>query len=167
MVQISLKGKSIHTLGSFPALHTKVPDFTLVDKNLKKISLHDFDGKKKLIATVPSIDTEVCGIMTKHINEFGKKHPDYILLVISADLPFAQKRFCQTEQVQNLQVLSTMGNDQFGKTYGLTMADGPIQGLLARALLILDEKNHLIYAELVSEISEEPDYHKAFEALKR
>ncbi len=166
MAQLLLKGKPIHTTGNLPPLHTKAPDFQLVDKDLKDHTLAEFNGKKKLIATVPSLDTSTCSTMTKHFNEFAKKHPNTVILTISADLPFAQKRFCETENVHNVLTLSMMRNKDFGKAYGLLIQDGPIAGLLARAVLILDEKDHVLYTELVPEITQEPNYHKALEVLQ-
>jgi len=163
MAQITLKGNPIHTSGNLPALHTKAPDFKLIDKDLKEHSLQEFHGKKKILATVPSLDTGTCSIMTKHFNEFGKKNPNVVILVISADLPFAQKRFCETENVHNVLTLSMMRNKDFGKSYGLLVEDGPLAGILARSVIVLDEKDHVLYHELVSEITQEPNYHKATE----
>lgn len=167
MAQITLQGKVIHTSGNLPSAHTKAPDFQLVDRELRDRTLHEFHGKKKLIATVPSLDTGTCSAMTKHCNEFAKKHPDIVLITISCDLPFAQKRFCEQEHVHNTLTLSMMRNKDFGKAYGLLIQDGPLAGLLARSLLILDEKDHVLYTQLVPEIAHEPDYHKAFEILKK
>jgi len=159
MTQITLKGQPIHTSGNMPPLQKKAPEFTLVDKDLKDRHLKEFHGKKKLIATVPSLDTGVCSKMTKHFNEMAAKNPNVIFITVSADLPFAQKRFCQAENVQNVLTLSMMRNDDFGKAYGLLLIDGPLAGVLARAVLLLDEKDHVLYSELVPEISQEPDYH--------
>ena len=159
MAQILFKGNPIHTVGQLPPLQTKVPDFTLVDKELKDRHLAEWKGKKKLLTTVPSLDTGVCSTMTKHMNELAKKHPAVMFLTISADLPFAQKRFCEHEGVHNVLTLSMMRNKEFGKVYGLLIQDGPLAGVLARAVLLLDEKDHLLYCELVPEITQEPDYH--------
>jgi thiol peroxidase len=166
MSQVTLKGKPIRLSGNLPALHIKAPDFKLVDKDLKDRSLHEFQGKRKLIATVPSLDTGTCSIMTKHFNEFGKKHPDVVIVTVSADLPFAQKRFCETENVHNVLTLSMMRNKDFGKAYGILIEDGPLAGILARSVTVLDEKDHVLYTELVPEITQEPNYHKALEKLQ-
>jgi thioredoxin-dependent peroxiredoxin len=166
MSQVTLKGKPIRLSGSLPALHIKAPDFKLVDKDLKDRSLHEFQGKRKIIATVPSLDTGTCSIMTKHFNEFGKKHPDVVLITVSADLPFAQKRFCETENVHNVLTLSMMRNKDFGKAYGILIEEGPLSGILARSVTVLDEKDHVLYTELVPEITQEPNYHKALEKLQ-
>jgi thiol peroxidase len=165
MSQVSFKGKAIHTAGNFPPLHTKAPDFKLIDRDLKEHTLHEFQGKKKILTTVPSLDTGVCSIMTKHLNEFAKKHPQVIVITVSADLPFAQKRFCEQENVHNVMTLSAMRGHEFGKAYGVLIQDGPIAGLLARSIFILDEKDHILYSELVPEITQEPNYHKAFAVL--
>ncbi len=166
MSQVTLKGKPIRLSGNLPALHIKAPDFKLVDKDLKDRGLHEFQGKRKLIATVPSLDTGTCSIMTKHFNEFGKKHPDVVIVTVSADLPFAQKRFCETENVHNVLTLSMMRNKDFGKAYGILIEDGPLSGILARSVTVLDEKDHVLYTELVHEITQEPNYHKALEKLQ-
>ncbi len=165
MAQLTLKGKPIHTSGDLPALHIKAPDFQLVDKDFHDRSLHEFHGKRKLIATVLSVDTSVCSTMTKHFNEFGKKHPNVIIITASADLPFAQKRFCEMENVHNVLTLSMMRNKDFGKAYGILLIDGPYTGMLARSVLVLDEKDHVLYRELVPEISHEPNYHAALKVL--
>jgi thiol peroxidase len=165
MTSLSFKGNPVHTTGNLPALNTKAPDFKLIDRDLREHTLHEFQGKKKILATVPSLDTGLCSIMTKHINEFAKKHPNIVVITVSADLPFAQKRFCEHEQVHNVITLSTMRGQEFGKAYGLLMQDGPLAGLLARSLFVLDEKDHILHVELVSEITQEPNYHKAFEIL--
>ena len=167
MTQITLKGKPIHTIGNIPALHGKVPDFTLVDKDLKDRTLHEFQGKRKLLTTVPSLDTSTCSQMTKHFNQAMKHADNGVLITVSADLPFAQKRFCETESVHNILTLSMMRDKQFGRAYGLLIEDGPLAGLLARAVLVLDEKDHLLYVELVPEITQEPNYTKALEVLKK
>ena len=165
MTETKFKGQVVHTTGNTPPMHTKAPDFRLVDKDLKERTLHEFQGKKKLLSTVPSLDTGVCNTMTKHINEFAKKYPHFVFITVSADLPFAQKRFCEQEGVHNALTLSMMRDKEFGKSYGLLLQDGPLAGLLARSILVLDEKDHVNYFELVPEITQEPNYHKAFEAL--
>lgn len=165
MAQITLKGQPIHTSGEIPALNTKAPPFTLVDKDLKERRLNEFEGKWKILCTVPSLDTGVCSTMTKHFNEFAKKHPHIAILVVSADLPFAQKRFCESESVHNVLTLSAMRGQTFGRAYGVLIEDGPIAGLLARAVFVLDPKDHIIYAQLVEEIAKEPDYHAATQKI--
>lgn len=167
MAQVKFKGNPLHTVGHIPALKTKAPNFHLVDKSLKDRSLEEFRGKKKILATVPSLDTGTCSTMTKHLNDFAKKHPELIVLTVSADLPFAQKRFCEQESVQNVITLSMMRDKEFGKSYGLLLEDGPVAGLLARSLFVLDETDHVLYVELVSEITQEPKYEEAFKVLEK
>ncbi len=165
MAQINFKGHPIHTSGNLPALHSKLTEFCLVDKDLKDRHLHEFHGKKKFITTVPSLDTGLCNIMTRHCNTFAKTHPEVVFLTISADLPFAQKRFCEREQVHNVLTLSMMRDKEFGKALGVLIENGPLAGLLARSILVLDEQDRVIYSELVSEVAQAPDYEKAFAAL--
>jgi thiol peroxidase len=165
MAQITLKGKPIHTTRNAPDLHTKAPEFTLVDKDLKDRHLSDFHGKKKIIATVPSLDTGTCSTMTKRFNEAAKKHPNLIILTVSCDLPFAQKRFCEAENVHNVLTLSMMRNKEFGIAYGLLIANGPLAGILARSVFVLDENDQIIYAELVPEITHEPNYEAALKLI--
>ncbi len=158
MAKITLKGNPIHTSGELPALNSKALDFTLVDKDLKDVRLVDFSGKKKVITTVPSLDTGTCSLMTKHFSELAKKHTNTVFITVSADLPFAQKRFCSAEGVDNIVTLSMMRNKDFGNTYGLLVVDGPLAGILARSVIILDEHNKVLYTELVSEVTTEPNY---------
>lgn len=165
MAEINFKGKPTHTSGALPTLQEPAPDFILVDKDLNDKTLADFKGKRKLIATVPSLDTDVCSTMAKHLNSLAKKQPHFAILVVSADLPFAQKRFCGTEDIHNISTLSMMRSKDFGKSYGLLIEDGPLAGILARSLIILDEKNRVVYTELVQEITKEPDYNQALQHL--
>jgi len=166
MTQVMLQGKPIHTSSNLPTKHSQAPDFVLVNRDLQDRTLASYKGKTKLIATVPSLDTGVCSTMTKQLNQLAKSHPNVQFIVVSADLPFAQKRFCSVENIQNLETLSMMRSKEFGKSYGILIQDGPLAGILARSITILDEKDHVIYTELVSEITHEPDYPKAMQALK-
>jgi len=166
MGHVTLKNKAVQIIGNLPVLNTKAPHFTLVDQDLKEHTLAEFNGQAKLIATVPSLDTETCSTMTKHFNEFAKKHHNALIITVSADLPFAQKRFCEHEQVHNVKTLSMMRDKEFGKSYGVLIGDGPLAGLLARSVIVLDEKDHVLYVELVPEITQEPNYHKALEVLQ-
>lgn len=165
MTLITLKGNPTHTSGNLPGLHAIAPDFVLVNQDLEDQSLKNFKGKKKLLATVPSLDTGVCSAMAMHLNSFAKKHHHGMILIISADLPFAQKRFCNAEHVQNVVTLSMMRNKDFGKAYGVLIQDGPLAGLLARSFIVLDERDHVLYTEIVSEITQEPHYDKALSFL--
>lgn len=165
MAEITLKNHPIHTNGELPSLNVLAPDFKLVDADLKDHSLSEFKGKKKLISIVPSLDTPICSTSTKKFNESAKEQSNTVFLIVSSDLPFAQKRFCSQENVKNVLTLSMMRSKKFAEDYGVLIQDGPLAGITARAVLVLDENNRVLYRELVPEISQEPNYAKALEAL--
>ncbi len=166
MATISLQGNEIHTSGKIPAVGTQAPDFLLVNKDLEDISLSSFKGKKKLISIVPSLDTPVCATSTKKFNQAVGELEDSVCIVVSADLPFAMSRFCSTESQANIMPLSMMRSRNFAKDYGVLIEDGPLAGITARAVVVLDKSDIVQHAELVDEISDEPDYDKALQALK-
>lgn len=166
MPKVHFKGNTVETIGEMPHVNTGAPDFKLVDKELKTRTLADFKRKKKLIYIVPSLDTDVCSLSTKKFNEYAKAHPGAMILVVSADLPFAQKRFCGAEGVDNVLTLSMMRSKDFAKSYGVLIQDGPLAGICARAIFVLDESDRIIYSELVPEITHEPNYDRALQALK-
>lgn len=165
MANITLQGKPVHTSGELPKTGAKAPDFKLVNKDLKDVSLADFKGKKKLLNIVPSLDTPVCALSTKKFNEHAKAHKDTVILIVSADLPFAQGRFCGNEHLDNVVPLSMMRGQQFGDDYGVMIEDGPLAGVTARAVVVLDANDKVVYSEMVPEIAHEPDYEKALKAL--
>lgn len=165
MAKITLKGQEFSTNGDLPAVGSKAPDFILTDGSLADKTLADYAGKKKLLNIVPSLDTDVCATSTKKFNEASKDHADTAFLVISADLPFAQSRFCGAEKTENVVTLSAMRDRNFAKNYGVLIQDGPLAGITGRAVVVLDEKNQVIYTQLVEEITQEPDYDKALSAL--
>lgn len=165
MANITLQGNPIHTSGELPKAGARAPDFKLVNKDLKDVSLADFKGKKKLLNIVPSLDTPVCALSTKKFNEHAKTHQDTVILIISADLPFAQGRFCGNEHLDNVVPLSMMRGQKFGDDYGVMIKDGPLAGVTARAVVVLDAHDKVIYSEMVPEIAHEPDYEKALKAL--
>jgi len=165
MAKITLQGNEIHTNGSLPEIGTTAPEFTLVNKDLENISLSSFPGKKKLLSIVPSLDTPVCGTSTKKFNEYSKQHEDAVILVIAADLPFAMSRFCGEESLDSVIPLSIMRSDAFSRDYGVLIEDGPLAGITARAILVLDQDNSVVHSELVGEIANEPDYDAAIQAL--
>lgn len=165
MATITFKATPINTNGNLPAVGAPAPDFKLVAANLKDVSLADYAGKKKLLNIVPSLDTPVCALSTRKFNEHAKTHPDTVILVISADLPFAQGRFCGNEGLSNVVALSLMRSRQFAEDYGVLVTDGPLAGLTARAVVVLDENDVVRHAELVPEIAQEPDYEAALAAL--
>ncbi len=165
MATVTLKGNTVNLVGELPAVGSVAPDFKLVDTDLADRSLDDYRGKKKLLSVVPSLDTEVCAESTKKFDQQMSGHPELVVLVISADLPFAASRFCSSAGTGNVTFLSMMRSKNFAKDYGLLIEDGPLAGLTARAVLVLDEDNKVLYTELVPEIAQEPDYDKAFAAL--
>ncbi|MEM8844761.1 MAG: thiol peroxidase [Pseudomonadota bacterium] len=165
MATITLQGNEIHTNGELPAVGDKAPEFKLVGKDLSDVALKEFDGKKKLISIVPSLDTPVCATSTKKFSDLAKEREDVVVLIVASDLPFAMSRFCTSESVDNVITLSMMRNRNFAKEYGVLIEDGPLQGITARAVLVLDADNSVIYSELVGEISNEPDYDAAISSL--
>jgi len=166
MATITLKGNTIHTNGDLPAVGAKAPDFKLTTVDLKDVSLADYRGKKKILNIVPSLDTSVCATSTRKFNERGGSLPNTVVLVISADLPFAMKRFCTTEGLNNVVSLSLIRGKTFAKEYGVLIEDGPLAGLTARAVLVLDESDKVVHRELVPEIGQEPNYDAALAALR-
>lgn len=162
---VTLGGEPIEVAGEFPRVGDKAPSFMLVDKDLKDVSLSQFWGKRKVLNIVPSLDTPVCAESTRRFNEIASKLPNTVVLVISADLPFAQARFCGAEGLTNVLTLSTMRGRDFHKQYGVMITDPPLSGLLARAVIVLDEQDKVIHAQLVPEIKSEPHYDAAVAAL--
>ncbi len=165
MAQVTLKGNPAHTNGELPKIGSEAPDFKLTDAHLKDHSLKDYQGKRKLLSVVPSLETPTCSTSAKKFNEKAAALKNTALLVISADLPFAQSRFCEIENIKNLTTLSMLRSKDFAKDYGILLVDGPIAGLASRAIIILDENNKVIYTELVAEVSHEPNYDAALKAL--
>jgi len=165
MATVTLKGDAIHTNGELPAVGSAAPDFNLVTKDLADVTLATYKGKKKILSIVPSLDTSVCAASTKKFNDYAKGRDDLVVLTISADLPFAHARFCEGEGLDRVIPLSVFRSPDFGKDYGVTIADGPIAGLLSRAIVIIDENGKVIYTEQVPEIGQEPDYEAALQAL--
>lgn len=164
MAQITFKGNPIHTNGELPAVGSQAPAFTLTGGDLADVDLGGFSGKKKLLNIVPSLDTPVCAVSTRRFNEYAAGHQDTVMLMVSADLPFAQGRFCTGEKLDNVVPLSAFRSD-FVKDYGVLITDSPLAGLAARAVVVMDENNKVLYTELVPEIGEEPDYQSALAAL--
>lgn len=161
MATVSFKGDPINLGGTFPKVGSTAPSFMLVDNELNDVSLSRFSGMRKIISIVPSLDTPVCAMSARRFNEAASKLPNTVVIVVSADLPFAQSRFCTVENLQNVFTLSTMRGRDFSKDYGVLITDYPLAGLCARAVLVVDEHDMVRYAELVSEITKEPDYEGA------
>lgn len=166
MATVTLGGNPIHLGGRFPQAGDAAPAFSLVATDLRDLSLKDFAGKRKVLNIVPSLDTPTCATSTRKFNEQAGSLPNTVVLVISADLPFAMKRFCETEGLKNVVSLSTMRGRAFMQDYGVGIEDGPLAGLTARAVVVVDENDKVVYTELVPEIKSEPDYAHALAALK-
>lgn len=165
MSTVTFQGNKIHLSGDLPKVGSQAPDFRLVNPDLKDVSLKDFAGKKKLLNIVPSVDTPVCAASTRKFNEFAKETGNTVMLAVSADLPFAASRFCAAENAERIIPLSMMRSRNFAEDYGVLIKDGPLEGIAARAVVVLDENDKVIYTELVPEISQEPDYDKALAAM--
>jgi thiol peroxidase len=165
MATITLKGNPIHTIGALPARGSVSPDFRLTGADMTDVSLAAFAGRKKILNIVPSLDTGICQMSARHFNAEAGKLADTVILNISADLPFAQKRFCDAEKLSHIISLSTMRAPAFGKDYGVVITDGPLAGLLSRAVIVLGRDNRVAYTEQVPEIAQEPDYAAALEAV--
>ena len=165
MAQVTLKGNPIHTNGDLPAVGAQAPDFRVTGGDLKDVTLADYRGKRKVLNIVPSLDTSVCATSTRKFNERAGQLANTVVLVVSADLPFASKRFCTTEGLQNVVPLSLMRDKKFANDYGILIQDGPLQGICARAVVVLDQNVKVIYRQLVPEIGQEPDYDAALKAI--
>ncbi|GAB4168305.1 MAG: thiol peroxidase [Rhodocyclaceae bacterium] len=166
MTTVNLAGNPIRVGGRFPAAGDAAPPFSLVAADLRDVKLGDFAGKKKVLNIVPSLDTPTCATSTRKFNQAAASLPDTVVLVISADLPFAAKRFCEVEGLKNVVTLSTMRGREFLRDYGVEIEDGPLAGLTARAVVVLDANDRVVHAQLVPEIRQEPDYDAALAALK-
>ena len=165
MAKTALKGNPVNTNGDLPAVGSTAPALRLVAGDLSDKTLDDYAGKKKLLNIVPSLDTGVCATSTRTFNEKLAGRDDAVALVISADLPFASSRFCSTEGIENVEALSLMRSRNFAKDYGVLIEDGPLAGITARAVVVLDADNKVLYTELVPEIGQEPNYDAAMAAL--
>jgi|SRR5690606_22177065 len=165
MASIKLGGNPIETTGSLPNIGSKATNFKLTTTDLSSKSLSDYDGQRKILNIFPSVDTGICAASARKFNEEASKLDNTKILCISRDLPFAQKRFCAAEGIENVEMLSDFKDGSFGKNYGLEIKDGAFQGLHSRVVLVLDENNKIIYSEQVPEIGQEPDYASAIKAL--
>lgn len=165
MSQVTLHGNPVQVAGTLPAIGTKAPAFTLTDSQLQEKTLADFSGKKKILNIFPSLDTPTCAQSVRSFNEQAGGRSDTVVLCISADLPFAQSRFCGAEGLDNVITLSTFRHPEFLRDYGVLLADGALAHLAARAVIVLDEHDQVRYVQLVPEIADEPDYAAALAAL--
>jgi thiol peroxidase len=165
MATVTLQGNTFNTSGELPAVGSNAPDFHLVDGKLNDVHLADYSGKKKILNIVPSLDTPTCATSTRKFNEKVAGRDDVVVLVVSADLPFAQGRFCEAEGITNVVPLSLMRTRGFAKDYGVLMTDGPLAGITARAVVVIDQNDKVVYTQLVPEIADEPDYEAALAAV--
>ncbi len=165
MAKITLKGNECNTCGDLPAVGNAAPDFTLVDGDLGEKTMSDFSGKQVVLNIIPSLDTGICAISAKKFNEKAGELGDTVIVNVSKDLPFAQKRFCDSESLAHISNLSAFRCSKFGESYGASIVDGPLQGLLCRAIVVLGTDGQVKYTELVPEIAQEPNYDAALAAL--
>lgn len=165
MTQVTLKGNPVELAGALPQVGQTAPAFTLVGSDLSDVTLAQFAGKRKVLNIFPSVDTPVCAASVRAFNQEAASLPNTVVLCISADLPFAQARFCGAEGLSNVVNLSTMRGARFMKDYGVELASGPLAGVTARAVLVLDENDKVLHVQLVPEIAQEPDYAAAKAAL--
>lgn len=162
---VTLAGNPIAVNGRFPNVGDTAPDFSLVAKDLSDVTLSSYAGKRKILNIFPSIDTPTCAMSVRQFNGKANSLPNTVVLCISADLPFAQARFCGAEGLDNVVTLSTLRGRGFLEAYGVAVASGPLAGLAARAVVVLDENNRVIHSQLVPEIKQEPDYAAALAKL--
>ena len=167
MATVTLHGNEIHLEGTLPEIGSTAPDFTLVDRDLNEATLGTFGDARKLISILPSLDTPVCAKSSVQFNQEALKIDDKsVVLVVSSDLPFAMTRFCTDQGADRLITLSMMRNRDFARDYGVLIAEGPLAGITARAVVVLDSSNTVVYTELVPEIGDEPNYAEAMVALR-
>jgi len=165
MAEITLQGNKINTNGEVPKVGSSAPEFVLVDSDLNDVTLSSYDGKNIILNIIPSLDTPVCQKSTKIFNEKASMLPDVAILAVSADLPFAMKRFCSAESIDSVKPLSMMRSRNFAKDYGVLLVDGPLSGITARAVIVIDKNKKIIHSELVQEIANEPNYDAALNSL--
>jgi thiol peroxidase len=166
MAQVTRRGNPVQIKGELPQVGSTAPAFTLVGGDLADVTLETFAGKRKVLNIFPSVDTPTCATSVRKFNAQANDLTNAVVLCISADLPFAQARFCGAEGLENVKNLSTMRGADFMETYGVAIADGPMAGLTTRAVVVLDEDNKVLHSELVPEIGQEPDYDAALAVLK-
>jgi thiol peroxidase len=167
MAQFKFKGDAFHTVGELPALGSKAPGFELTKTDMSEVRLQELEGRKVILNIFLSVDTEVCAASVRRFNEEAAKLSGTTVLCVSMDLPFAHKRFCGAEGIKNVESVSDFRSGEFGKAYGVRIADGPLAGLLARAVVIVDGQGKIIYTQLVPEATNEPDYEAALKAARR
>lgn len=165
MARVTLNGDVFCTSGELPTVGSQAPQFTLTDGELRDVNLSDFAAKRILVNIVPSLDTPVCAVSTKKFDDYAQKAINDVFASVSMDLPFAQSRFCSSEGLENVTTLSAFRSD-FPDLYGVRISDGPLRGVTARAVIVIDGAGVVRYTQLVPEISNEPDYEEALRALQ-
>lgn len=165
MSKITLKGNEIETVSEIPANNTQAPDFNLTGTDLSDVNLKNYSDKFIVLNISPSLDTDICAASVRRFNQEASNFKDTVVLYVSADLPFAHKRFCEVEGINNVVSLSVFRSPEFGNNYGVTITTGPMKGLLSRAVVIIDKSGNVVYSEQVPEIAQEPDYEKALSIL--
>jgi thiol peroxidase len=166
MAKITLKGNEVNTNSDIVTKGSIAPDFILVDSDLQDVNLSSFDGKNKILSIVPSLDTPVCQKSTLVFNEKVAGLEDTVMLIVSSDLPFAMKRFCTSESLDNVMPVSMMRSRNFAKDYGVLLVDGPLSGITTRAIVTISKDNKVLHSELVTEIADEPNYQAALDSIK-
>jgi thiol peroxidase len=166
MAEVLFKGSKVHTSGKLPKVGSRAPDFRLTRGDLIDVSLKDFAGKKKILSIVHSLDTGTCASSAKAFEARAAQLPGTVILTVSNDLPFAQKRFCEAENIHTVIPLSQMRDRKFGRDYGVEYVDGPIAGLLARSVVVIDENDRVVYTQQGPDTSQEPDYEAALKAVR-
>lgn len=165
MAETKLGGNPVHTSGDLPAVGSQAPDFSLTKTDLSDVSLGDYAGKKVILNIFPSIDTDVCAASVRKFNSEAAALDDTVVLAVSKDLPFAHKRFCGAEGIDKVVSVSELRNTDFGPAYGVRLEDGPLAGLFARSIVVVDGAGKVVHTQLVHEIKEEPDYAAALKAV--
>ena len=165
MTQITRAGTPVDVDGDLPKPGQPAPAFTLTNQALDDVTLADYAGKRKVLNIIPSVDTPTCATSTRKFNEYASRLDNTVVLVVSADLPFAAKRFCGAEGLDNVETLSTFRHPEFHRAYGVALSSGPMTGLTARAVVVIDEQDQVIHSQLVGELKDEPDYQAAMDAL--
>jgi len=166
MAKITLKGNEVNTNSDIVSQGSDAPDFILVNSDLQDVNLSSFDGKNKILSIVPSLDTPVCQKSTLVFNEKVAGLEDTVMLIVSSDLPFAMKRFCANESLDNVMPVSMMRSRNFAKDYGVLLVDGPLSGITTRAIVTISKDNKVLHSELVTEIADEPNYQAALDSIK-
>jgi thiol peroxidase len=165
MATITFKGSPITTIGELPKINTMAPDFTLTKTDLSDATPKDFLGKTIVLNIFPSIDTPVCAASVRKFNDEASRFDNTVVLCISADLPFAHKRFCEVEGLKDVIPLSVFRSQEFGTNYGVTITDSPLKGLMSRAIVVIDKKGNVVYKQQTPEIAQEPNYDEALKAI--